>query len=55
MSVEAGLLEAARAHGVPVTQVVACGEGEGLGARWLVLSHVGGETIPRKILRDPER
>ena len=51
---EAGLLEAAHRGGVPVPEVVASGEGKGLGSRWLVVSRVEGETIPRKILRDPE-
>lgn len=51
---EAGLLVAARRGGVPVPEVVASGEGKGLGPRWLVVARVDGETIPRKILRDPE-
>src|ERR1035437_6490740 len=54
VSTEAALLEAAHRAGVPVAEVVASGEGEGLGARWLVVTRVEGETIPRKILRDPE-
>src|SRR5664280_1124919 len=54
VSAEAALLEAAHQAGVPVAEVVASGEGEGLGPRWLVATRVEGETIPRKILRDPE-
>src|SRR5450759_3473226 len=54
VSAEAALLPAAHRGGVPVAQVVASGEGEGLGPRWLVATRVEGETIPRKILRDPE-
>jgi aminoglycoside phosphotransferase (APT) family kinase protein len=54
VSAEAGLLEAAQRGGVPVPEVVASGTGNGLGPRWLVVSKVDGETIPRKILRDPE-
>jgi aminoglycoside phosphotransferase (APT) family kinase protein len=53
---EAALLRAARAAGVPVPEVVALGEGaqDGLGSGWLVVERIAGETIPRKILRDPE-
>jgi len=51
---EAELLEAARRGRVPVPEVVASGKGDGLGPRWLVVTRVEGETIPRKILRDPE-
>jgi aminoglycoside phosphotransferase (APT) family kinase protein len=54
VTAEAALLEAAHRGGVPVAEVVASGEGRGLGARWLVVTRVDGETIPRKILRDPE-
>ncbi|HWE69156.1 MAG TPA: phosphotransferase, partial [Acidimicrobiales bacterium] len=54
VSAEAELLEAAHLGGVPVPEVVASGEGRGLGRRWLVVTRVEGETIPRKILRDPE-
>jgi aminoglycoside phosphotransferase (APT) family kinase protein len=54
VSAEAELLEAAHRGGVPVPEVVASGEGNGLGRRWLVVTRVEGETIPRKILRDPE-
>ncbi len=54
--VEVALLRAAARAGVPVATVVALGENEadGLGPAWLVVERVGGETIPRKILRDPE-
>jgi len=51
---ERALLEAARAAGVPVPAVVAMGEGDDLGADWLVVERLEGETIPRKILRDAE-
>ncbi|HTU39582.1 MAG TPA: phosphotransferase family protein [Acidimicrobiales bacterium] len=56
MAVERSLLEAAGAAGVPVPAVVAGGDGvaDGLGAAWLVVERLDGETIPRKILRDPE-
>jgi aminoglycoside phosphotransferase (APT) family kinase protein len=54
VSAEAELLEAAHRGGVPVPEVVASGTGDSLGARWLVVTRVEGETIPRKILRDPE-
>jgi aminoglycoside phosphotransferase (APT) family kinase protein len=48
MRVEASLLTAAAAAGVPVPEVVANGDD------WLVMAHVEGETIARKILRDDE-
>jgi aminoglycoside phosphotransferase (APT) family kinase protein len=49
---EGALLRAAGRAGVPVPDVVALGEGDELGASWLVVEHLDGETIPRKILRD---
>jgi aminoglycoside phosphotransferase (APT) family kinase protein len=51
---EGALLRAAGAAGVPVPAVVAVGEGDELGASWLVVDRLEGETIPRKILRDAE-
>ncbi|HUY65311.1 MAG TPA: phosphotransferase family protein [Acidimicrobiales bacterium] len=51
---EAALLRAARAAGVPVPGVVASSDAAGLRAGWLVVEWLDGETIPRKILRDPE-
>ncbi|HVB91658.1 MAG TPA: phosphotransferase family protein [Acidimicrobiales bacterium] len=51
---EEALLRAARAAGVPVPEVVARGEHDQLGSGWLVVERMEGETIPRKILRDPE-
>jgi aminoglycoside phosphotransferase (APT) family kinase protein len=51
---ERALLEAAAAAGVPVPAVVAMGVGDDLGADWLVVERLEGETIPRKILRDAE-
>jgi aminoglycoside phosphotransferase (APT) family kinase protein len=45
------LLRAAQAVGVPVPAVLACGSSpEGA---YLIMSYVDGETIPRRILRDP--
>jgi hypothetical protein len=57
VNVEAALLRAAAAAGVPVPEVVAWatgGRGDGSGTGWLVVERMEGETIPRKILRDPE-
>ena len=54
VQVEGALLRAAHENGVPVPAVVALGEDDGLGAGWLVVERLAGETIPRKILRDPE-
>ncbi|HTS15436.1 MAG TPA: phosphotransferase family protein, partial [Candidatus Sulfotelmatobacter sp.] len=50
---EAGLLAAAAEAGVPVPSLVASGDaGDGLGAAYVVVAFVDGETIPRRILRD---
>ena len=54
VQMERALLEAARAVGVPVPVVIAMGVGDDLGADWLVVERLEGETIPRKILRDAE-
>lgn len=53
MSVEVAVVRAAHAGGVPVPEVIASSGTPGdLGAAYMVLSHVEGETIARKILRD---
>ena len=54
VQMERSLLQAAHAVGVPVPAVVAMGVGDDLGADWLVVERLEGETIPRKILRDAE-
>ncbi len=55
MQGEAQLLAAARVAGVPVPLVLAAGDGEGtVGAPFVVVERLDGETIPRRILRDPE-
>ncbi len=63
MAVEAALLRAAADQGVPVPAVVitdadpvadATGDANALGAAWMVVERVAGETIPRRILRDDE-
>jgi aminoglycoside phosphotransferase (APT) family kinase protein len=57
---EQGLLEAAGRAGVPVPAVIAAPDwsddagADPLGGAWLVVERLEGETIPRKILRDPE-
>ena len=51
---EAGLLRAAHAAGVPVPQVVAAGRPDGLDPGWLVVERLEGEAIPRRILRNDE-
>ncbi|GAA1575025.1 phosphotransferase family protein [Actinomadura kijaniata] len=51
---EAALMRAARAAGVPSPRVVAEGDADGpLGAEFVVMERVEGETIPRRVLRDP--
>ena len=53
LRLEAALLEAAVRAGVPVPRVVAAGdESAGLGATFMIMEFVEGETIPRRILRD---
>jgi aminoglycoside phosphotransferase (APT) family kinase protein len=52
--VEADLLEAAARAGVPVPEVVGAGSRAGLDPGWLVVERLEGESIPRKLLRDPE-
>jgi aminoglycoside phosphotransferase (APT) family kinase protein len=54
MLAEAALLRAAAAAGVPVPAVVtADADGAALGGAYLVTELVDGETIPRRILREP--
>ena len=57
---EHALLHAAGGAGVPVPAVVASPDfdaadgDDALGGAWLAVERLAGETIPRKILRDPE-
>ncbi|MFD0689433.1 phosphotransferase family protein [Actinomadura fibrosa] len=51
---EAALMRAAAAAGVPSPEVVAAGGPDGpLGVEFVVMERVEGESIPRRILRDP--
>jgi len=53
MGIEVDVLRAARGGGVPVAEVVeASTDSSKLGAAFIVVRKVQGETIPRKILRD---
>jgi aminoglycoside phosphotransferase (APT) family kinase protein len=53
LALEAALLHAAARAQVPVPKVVVAGDGsEGLGATFMIMEFVEGETIPRRILRD---
>jgi aminoglycoside phosphotransferase (APT) family kinase protein len=55
MSGESELLSLAADAGVPVAEVLASGEADSdLGAPFIVMRRVVGETIPRKLLRDAE-
>ncbi len=54
VEMEAGLLRAAHAAGVPVPEVVAAGRPDGLDPGWLVVERLEGEAIPRRILRNDE-
>ena len=54
VAIESVLLRAADGLGVPVPHVVAAGTEDGLDPGWLVVERLEGETIPRRILRDPE-
>jgi aminoglycoside phosphotransferase (APT) family kinase protein len=52
---EADLFRAAAKAGVPVPELLdASDDASIVGSSFLVMAHVDGETIPRKILRDPE-
>ncbi len=54
MAAEATLLTLARDRGVPTPEVVMSGDDtDGLGAAFVVTRRLAGETIPRKLLRDP--
>ena len=54
MGMEARLLAAARRAGVPVPRlIVASDDHDPLGAPFIIMERVSGETIPRRILRDP--
>jgi aminoglycoside phosphotransferase (APT) family kinase protein len=52
VAVEASLLRAAAAAGVPVPDVLGAGEWPETHVGWLVTSWLDGETIPRRLLRD---
>jgi aminoglycoside phosphotransferase (APT) family kinase protein len=55
MTLEAGLLRAAFAHGVPVPAVLGDGdESSPLGSGWMAVDRIEGETIARRILRDDD-
>ncbi|AFA73208.1 putative aminoglycoside phosphotransferase [Gordonia polyisoprenivorans VH2] len=52
---EAALMRAAGAVGVPSPTVIAEGlDDPDIGGDFVVMNHIDGATIPRKILRDPE-
>ncbi|MBB6374474.1 aminoglycoside phosphotransferase (APT) family kinase protein [Pseudonocardia eucalypti] len=52
---EAGVLVAAHEAGVPVPRPHAFGDGgDEVGRSYVLMDHVDGETIPRRLLRDPE-
>jgi aminoglycoside phosphotransferase (APT) family kinase protein len=52
MAAEADLIRAAGRQGVPVPEVLAAGDDDGLGGPWMVAERIDGETIPRRILRE---
>lgn len=55
MALEASALHAAAEAGVPVPQLLDHGTDEAvLGAPYVLTEHVDGQTIPRRLLRDPE-
>jgi aminoglycoside phosphotransferase (APT) family kinase protein len=53
MGVEARVVQAAYNAGVPVPELIANGSGD-IGSGFMILSHLEGETIARKILRDEQ-
>lgn len=54
MSLEAAAIQAAAAAGLAVPEIVAVDGGERLGTAGMVMAHVDGETLPRRILRDAD-
>lgn len=53
LSLEARLLESARVAGVPVPGLIASGDDRShFGSAYMIVEHIEGETIPRRILRD---
>lgn len=51
---QAELLRLAAARGLPVAEpVLASGDAQPLGAPFIVVPHIAGETLARRILRDP--
>jgi len=54
VAIESSLLREAGGLGVPVPRVVAAGATGGLDPGWMVVERLEGETIPRRLLRDPE-
>jgi len=54
MTQEAAVLTAAARAGVPVPTLHGQGDGsDGIGSPYLLMDHVDGETIPRRLLREP--
>jgi aminoglycoside phosphotransferase (APT) family kinase protein len=51
VAVEAAAMTAARTAGVPVAEIYDYGDGA-LGRAYLLMEHLDGETIPRRLLRD---
>jgi aminoglycoside phosphotransferase (APT) family kinase protein len=51
VAVEAAAMTAARIAGVPVAEIYDYGTGD-LGQAYLLMEHLDGETIPRRLLRD---
>jgi aminoglycoside phosphotransferase (APT) family kinase protein len=51
VAVEAAAMTAARIAGVPVAEIYDYGEGT-VGQAYLLMEHLDGETIPRRLLRD---
>jgi aminoglycoside phosphotransferase (APT) family kinase protein len=54
MNLEARLLRACHAAGLPVPELVTVDDGSLLGTPGIVMSRVAGETLARRIQRDPE-
>ena len=55
VAVEAAVMTAARRAGVPVAEIYDYGTGDqqrALGQAYLLMEHLDGETIPRRLLRD---
>jgi aminoglycoside phosphotransferase (APT) family kinase protein len=54
MALEAAAIKGAARQGVPVPDIIATGNGDdGIGSPYILMKRIEGETLPRRILREP--